>query len=179
MQSNWNRSFELVMKSEGGFTDNDKDPGNWLSDGRKGCTNLGVTQKAWEAFVGKQVTHEEMRALTHEDVKPFYKKEYWDAIKGDSLSSGVDYLMFDFCVNGGASRAIKLAQSAVGAEVDGHLGPITLSAINAMNPNVFIEKYSDAKEQFYKSLITFPTFGKGWLARLDRVENEAKDMING
>ena len=177
MQSNWNESFELVMKSEGGFTDNDKDPGNWLADGRKGCTNLGVTQREWEDYIGKQVTHEDMKALTHEIVKPWYKKEYWDAVKGDALSSGVDYIMFDFCVNGGANRSIKLAQSAVGVAVDGHLGSITLSSINAMNPVVFIEKFSDAKEQFYKGLITFPTFGKGWLARVDRVENEAKNML--
>ena len=39
MINNWDQSFELVIKSEGGFTDNPKDPGNHLPDGREGCTS--------------------------------------------------------------------------------------------------------------------------------------------
>ena len=37
--------------------------------------------------------------LTEEDVKPLYKKNYWDAVKADHLPSGVDISTADMCVN--------------------------------------------------------------------------------
>ena len=65
MQENYDKCFELLLHYEGGFVNNPHDPG--------GMTNLGVTKKAWEAFVGKEVDEDEMRALTPEVVGPFYK----------------------------------------------------------------------------------------------------------
>ena len=34
----------------------------------------------------------------------------------------------------------------------------------------FVERMSDLREAFYRSLPTFPTFGKGWMRRLNEVE---------
>ena len=48
MQSNWKQAFEQMLASEGGFTDDERDNGNKLPDGRKGSTMLGVTQFNWE-----------------------------------------------------------------------------------------------------------------------------------
>ncbi len=64
MQSNWKQAFEQMLASEGGFTDDERDPGNKLPDGRKGSTMLGVTQFNWENHIGHQVTHDQMRKLT-------------------------------------------------------------------------------------------------------------------
>jgi len=73
MIENWETAFQMVLKHEGGFVNNPKDPG--------GMTNLGVTKKVWEEFVGREVDEREMRALTPDVVKPLYKKNYWDKIK--------------------------------------------------------------------------------------------------
>ena len=83
MKENWDACFAMVLKHEGGFVNHPKDPG--------GMTNLGVTRTNWELYLNRDVTEAEMRALTPEMVKPFYKKNYWDRIKGDALPSGVDY----------------------------------------------------------------------------------------
>jgi hypothetical protein len=40
-----------------------------------------------------------------------------------------------------------------------------------------IEKYSDAKEEYYRSLKTFETFGKGWLRRVAEVKGYASEML--
>ena len=40
-------------------------------------------------------------ATADEDVAAIYKENYWDRIKGDSLPSGVDWSVFDWCVNSG------------------------------------------------------------------------------
>lgn len=169
MISNWQKSFELMLKSEGGYVNNPADPG--------GMTNLGVTKATWENWVGRASDEAEMRSLTPEKVEPLYKKKYWDAVRADDLPVGLDYLMFDFGVNAGPGRAIKLLQSAVGVTPDGGFGPLTLAAVQAIDPVELIEKFSQAKEDFYRSLGTFATFGKGWLNRVADVKVKANSML--
>lgn len=169
MKENFDRALAAVLKSEGGFVNNPKDPG--------GMTNLGVTIKTWESFVGRNVTEKEMRNLTPEMVGKMYQQKYWNAVKADDLPEGVDYLAFDFAVNAGPGRAAKLLQQAVGVTADGAIGPATLKAVTAMQPADLIEKYSAAKETFYRSLPTFETFGKGWLRRVAEVKTISEGMI--
>ena len=168
MQDNFDRCFKEVLKHEGGYVDHPADPG--------GRTNLGVTQKAWEEWVRCTVTEGEMRALTPEMVKPFYKKRYWDACKCDNLHAGVDYVVFDVAVNSGPGRAAKFLQEAVGVTADGSVGPRTLAAADGFGANLTINKMCDRRESFYRSLPTFPTFGKGWLRRCEEVQKKALEM---
>ena len=169
MQSNWDNSFKLMLKSEGGFVNHPSDPG--------GMTNLGVTKATWENWVGRESDEAEMRGLTPEKVEPMYKKKFWDAVRSDELPVGLDYLMFDFAVNAGAGRAIKTLQTAVGVTPDGGFGPMTMAAVQAVDPNDLIERFSQAKEDFYRSLTTFATFGKGWLNRVADVKVKASAML--
>jgi lysozyme family protein len=118
-----------------------------------------------------------MRGLTPEKVEPLYKKKYFDAVRGDELPMGLDYLMFDFAVNAGAGRAIKTLQTAVGVTPDGGFGPMTMAAVQAVDPVDLIERFSQAKEDFYRSLTTFSTFGKGWLNRVAQVKVKASAML--
>jgi lysozyme family protein len=98
-------------------------------------------------------------------------------VRGDELPIGLDYLMFDFAVNAGAGRAIKILQSAVGVTPDGGFGPMTMAAVQAVDPVDLIERFSQAKEDFYRSLTTFSTFGKGWLNRVADVKVKASAML--
>ena len=166
---NWKRSFELMLKSEGGFVNHPQDPG--------GMTNLGVTKRVWEEWVGRESNEKEMRSLTPAMVEPLYKRKYWDACRCDELPEGLDYLVFDFAVNAGPGRSIKTLQTAVGATPDGIIGPKTLAAVRAVDPHELIEKFSVAKTQFYESLPTFPTFGRGWLNRVADVKVKASSML--
>jgi len=177
MNSNWKQAFEQMLASEGGFTDDERDDGNKLPDGRKGSTMLGVTQYNWENHIGHQVTHDQMRKLTPADVEPLYKKKYWDAVRADELPSGIDYLVFDMGVNAGPGRSIKLLQSAVGVPADGGLGPVTMKAVLAADPVELIDRFSAEKEAFYRGLKTFETYGKGWLNRVAQVKVKANSML--
>ena len=169
MQSNWDNAFKMMLASEGGYVNHPSDPG--------GMTNLGVTKATWENWVGRESDEAEMRGLTPEKVEPLYKKKYFDAVRGDELPMGLDYLMFDFAVNAGAGRAIKTLQTAVGVTPDGGFGPMTMAAVQAVDPNELIERFSQAKEDFYRSLTTFATFGKGWLNRVADVKVKASAML--
>jgi lysozyme family protein len=177
MKQNWDQAFKQMLASEGGFSDDERDNGNKLPDGRKGSTMLGVTQYNWEAHVGHEVTHDQMRKLTPADVEPLYKKKYWDVVQGDNLPNGIDYLVFDMGVNAGPGRSIKLLQAAVGTTPDGALGPITMSAVWAADPVVLIDKFSQEKEVFYRGLDDFKTYGNGWLNRVAAVKLKASSML--
>lgn len=177
MLSNWENSFELLMDSEGGFSTDPDDRGNHMPDGRPGATNLGVTMMTWELYVQRAATIEEMKCLTPDDVKPLYKTMFFDRVWGDKMPVGLDYLLFDFAVNAGVSRSVLMLQRAVGAHPDGAMGPVTYAATITHDPVDLIEKFSEAKVEFYESLDNFPTYGKGWLNRVAKVEQQAKNMV--
>ena len=168
MQENWNDSFAAVLKHEGGFVNNPKDPG--------GMTNLGVTRSAWESYLNRSVTEAEMRALTPDTVKPFYKAMYWDKIKGDQLPAGVDYAAYDLAVNSGTGRAAKYLQEIAGVFADGVIGPKSLEAIKSCDPEQTVDALCDMRLDFLKRLPTFETFGKGWSRRVAEVKDKASGM---
>ena len=160
MLDNFVTSFETVLKHEGGYVDHPKDPG--------GRTNMGITQAVYEKYLNRTVTEEEMKNIKIGDVRIIYKENYWDKIKGDDLPSGVDFCVFDWAVNSGVSRATKALQKIIGAKADGVIGPNTLKAVESADSEVIIQQLTEAREDFYKRLSTFDTFGKGWLSRNEK-----------
>lgn len=164
---NFTEALEHVLKHEGGFVNHPKDPG--------GMTNLGVTKKVWDEWIGRESSEDEMRNLKPEDVANLYKKMYWDRVKGDDLPSGVNYCVFDASVNSGTGRAAKWLQEAVGAVPDGAIGAKTLAKVAAHDADSLVNAYCDVRLNFLKSLKTFDTFGKGWSRRVEGVRQTALD----
>lgn len=169
MKENFNEALEAILHHEGGFVNHPKDPG--------GMTNLGVTKRVWEEWVGHEVDEKAMRALTPETVGPMYKAKYWDKIKGDDLPTGVDYAVFDAAINSGPGRAAKWLQSVVGAVPDGAIGAGTLGKVAAMDAEDIVEKYQETRLAFMQSLPTWDTFGKGWGRRVTEVKDAALKMV--
>lgn len=166
-------ALNVVLHEEGGFVNNPRDPG--------GMTNLGVTADTWHQWTGRPINEVTMRSLTPDAVAPLYKAWYWDKIDGDNLPVGLALVVFDFAVNAGPGRAAKTLQGIVGAAEDGAIGPGTLRAIQAFitahGLAELITRFSDARANYYRSLPTFATFGKGWLARVGRVETYALGWV--
>jgi lysozyme family protein len=75
MKENFDSALEAVLHHEGGFVNHPRDPG--------GMTNLGVTKRVWEEWVGHEVDEATMRGLTPDLVAPLYKARYWDKVRGD------------------------------------------------------------------------------------------------
>jgi lysozyme family protein len=172
MIENFDAAFQHTLKEEGGFVNHPKDPG--------GMTNLGVTKRVWEEWVGKEVTEAEMRALTPNDVKPLYQRNYWNACRCSELPTGLDLCVFDTAVNSGPGRAIRILQNCLGVAVDGAIGPRTIAAANQFKGASLvhlIDEYCSARQAFLISLPTFATFGKGWTARVARLEEHATKML--
>jgi lysozyme family protein len=168
MTKNFRDCLELVLKHEGGYVDHPKDPG--------GRTNLGVTQRVWEEWVGHEVDEKAMRALTPAIVAPMYEMKYWRTSYCEKLPRGLDLLVFSMAVNAGSGRSVKLLQDAIGVVADGIIGPRTMARINEANVETLIDKFSEARRAYYRGLKLFPVFGKGWLNRTDKERLEALQM---
>ena len=170
MEANFFKSLEMVLKHEGGFVDHPEDP--------RGATNKGITHKTYSDFLGRPLEDvSELKNIPDEHVQKIYKNGYWDRVKADQLSSGVDFCIFDWAVNSGPGRAAKALQKAVMVTQDGAIGPMTLAAVEEELPEEIIEKVTKEREEFYRSLRTFDTFGKGWLRRNEETRDFALEMI--
>ena len=165
MQNNFQECLDLVLKSEGGWVNNPQDPG--------GETNLGVTKRVWEEYVGHPV--DSLKKLTKEDVAPLYEQKYWRPCYGEVLPRGLDFVVFSMGVNAGPGRSIKLLQSSIGCVPDGVIGPKTRELISASNSSTLIAKFSEVRREYYRSL-NKPMFIKGWLNRVDHEEAQALMM---
>jgi lysozyme family protein len=145
-QERFDRCLGAVLRLEGGYVDDDRDPG--------GPTNLGVTQAVLTQALGRPATAEAVRALTPEAVRPIYRRLYWDRAGCADLGSGVDLMVFDAAVNMGPATAVRMLQAAA----------------KAAPPEALIRTLSQARARRYRSLAAFATFGAGWMRRLETVE---------
>lgn len=172
-----NRTFDAAMVTltrwEGGWSDHADDPG--------GLTRYGVTLKTMkrnriDLDGDGKVTRNDLRQLTPEIAEQrIYKPLYWDAVWGDKLPPVAAILTFDAAVNQGPRRAIRFLQKAVGATVDGVMGPETLAHARraANHPRQLVVRYSAERCLHYSALSHVVTFGRGWFRRVIDVAIEA------
>lgn len=170
-RGNFDRALTAALKHEGGYVDHPKDPG--------GATNLGITIGTLRAWRGKSVTKEDVRFLTRAEAASIYRKQYWDAVRGDDLPDGLDYAMFDYAVNSGAGRAIRDLQAVLDVQRDGQIGAITLDAIARRYARELVNALMDRRLAFLQGLRTWPTFGKGWGRRVREVRTLSLQMVSG
>lgn len=152
----FNKVISIILKNEGGFVDNPKDPG--------GRTNFGITQSTAKSWGYAK----DVKLMTSDEAKALYKKNIYD--KYAEFSSFPDELTainyFDAIVNHGYGNAAKILQRALGVTVDGKIGPATLSALKSKDSKDLILSFVANRILFYTSLSTFSTFGKGWMNRV-------------
>ncbi|MCR0985385.1 glycoside hydrolase family 108 protein [Roseomonas populi] len=160
--------LDEVLKSEGGFVNHPADPG--------GATNMGITLRTLSEFRDGEVTEADMRALTRAEAREIYRVRYWTPMRCAELPAGVDLMVFDFGVNAGPGRSVKMLQKAAGVSVDGSVGPITLAAARACRAPDLIRRLAEARMAYYRGLGTFPSFGRGWMRRVDATRQVALEM---
>lgn len=147
---NFDTAFDALIGHEGGYVNHPTDPG--------GETKYGISKRAYPG--------EDIKNLTIDRAKELYRRDYWSAIKGDSLPFPVAFEVFDSAVNHGVGQATRFMQRALGLSADGIIGPITLAKAQAVNPDQFRMKFNAERLDFYSDLPTWPAFGRGWCKRV-------------
>ena len=154
---------------EGPYSNDPRDPG--------GPTNYGVTLSAWSDWLQRPAARQDIENLTRPDVVPFYTAKYWNATRCWGLHVGVDLMVFDFGVNAGVKCSALLLQQVVDVTQDEVVGPLTCLAAKGYGAEALIEALHAAHTAHYQSLLEFPIYGKGWLARVDRSRIAALAML--
>lgn len=143
-------AFDRLMGHEGGYVNTPRDPG--------GETNWGISKRSYP--------HTDIKRLTRDDAKRIYKRDFWDSIHADALPDGVSFQLFDFAVNSGIETAIRKLQAACRVADDGHWGPVSQAAVEAMSESDLIMRVLAQRLRFMRRLKNWPHHGGGWVERI-------------
>jgi len=151
----FNQAVAVIFLHEGGYAKNESDPG--------GETNFGISKRSYPEV--------DIYNLTKERAKHIYLRDYWKPLNLYMIdNANVCLELFDFAVNAGPSRAVKMAQKLAGTKEDGQLGGITANAINEFEGD-FVKIFKHARVIYYEALVknkpSLKIFLKGWLRRVD------------
>ena len=142
--------FAKLIGHEGELSNHPADKG--------GLTKYGISQRAYPQL--------DIAALTLQDVRELYKRDFWDRAQCDRLHPALAFQVFDGAVNSGIGNSIRWLQEAGGVAVDGVVGPLTLRKVGDMEPSIIIARYNGVRLKFMASLSTFDVFGRGWARRI-------------
>lgn len=148
MSPAFRKAVALILKHEGGYVHDPRDPG--------GETNFGISKRAYP--------HEDIKAMTAERAAFLYHRDYWQAIRGDELPYPLALITFDMAVNAGVGAAIRLLQRALKVEADGKLGPVTLAAAKAAGPEV-ATRLTRHRITYYAALGGWQYYANSWTQR--------------
>ncbi|MHB1024072.1 MAG: glycosyl hydrolase 108 family protein, partial [Acidobacteriaceae bacterium] len=82
-EKNWPQIAIWIRQSEGGFVNDPRDPG--------GATNFGVTLRVLQAWRHRATSVADVRDLSSAEANDILKAQYFDAVHGAQLPSGLDY----------------------------------------------------------------------------------------
>lgn len=143
--TNWDRSWPIVLKIEGGLSLDPNDSGNYYQ-GKLVGTKYGISAAVW----GGQY---DIPNLTREQALAIYRKHYWEAAGCDQLPWPMCLIHFDTAVQHGVGVANQIL-NALPTREQVYLG---LRSLRYMD---------DPKWRLY---------GEAWGVRVDHLQDIAKD----
>ncbi len=168
IDSNFERALQYVLKNEGGPTNDPLDPG--------GATKFGITRGALSRYRGKSCSVDDVFNLERSDAAVIYALSYWHVLSCHHMDSlPIATAIFDAGVLFGVDTADVAAQRALvdhgyELEVDGHIGPKTLAALNSIDPAKFLAAYRLRLQQRISEIVLRRPqsirFEKGWENRV-------------
>lgn len=165
--STYPEAIRRVLLSEGGYVNNAKDPG--------GPTNYGITLAVYRDNGHAGATAADVKAMPLDEARRIYKLRYANPIGFDQLPAGLDYALFDYAVNSGVGRANKVIRRVCGLADNADLGTL-MTAVAKRKATDLIAAVNAERLKFLQGLKTWPTFGKGWGARVQSVNAAALKM---
>lgn len=168
--ADYDECLRRLLVHEGGYTNDAADPG--------GPTNWGVTIYDARKYWKPNATAADVKAMPKLVAQQIYRAKYWDALNCDALPAGVDDSVFDYGVNSGIARAGKVLRSVVGLPTsDWHVTAEVLAAVAKRDAKQVVIAINTERLAFLRSLKTWPTFGKGWSARVAEVHNFSLSLV--
>ena len=166
-RGNFDKSIDLLIKLEGGKTDEKTDRG--------GRTNLGITQREFDAWNKKnKLPLRDVFTIDKETAKQIFKEEYWNIIKGAELPKNIATAILSDALLSGPQDSIKFVQEMLGLKPDGIMGPMTISKIwekSKNNDAEFARNILDKQKKIYQKDEQAKIYGEGWGNRVDKIKD--------
>ncbi|TVR95612.1 MAG: hypothetical protein EA406_13620 [Rhodospirillales bacterium] len=154
-----------IIRREGGYVNHPADRG--------GPTKYGITAATLSAHRGLVMlaAASEVQALTLEEAREIYRHQYVSRPRFHQINDQrLQEAVVDFGVHSGPSVAARALQQAAGVNDDGIVGPVTLRAVNAADPEVLALRVNLFRALFLMRLIgrnnSQAVFARGWANRL-------------
>ena len=96
----------------------------------------------------------DVRNLTVDQAKAIYRQEYWEPIQGDSLEYPEALALMDFAVNSGTDTALWYWEQAED-----------------------VWELQTFRAEYLTSLSDFPYFGRGWMRRVQAVNQKLEESV--
>lgn len=175
--ANIDSMLDDILTREGGFVNNPADRG--------GATNYGITQATLGDWLGRPASVADVQALTPNEAKQIYAKNYFTGPKLDQLPDLIQPVMLDAAVNSGPGKSVKWLQTVLNNNgygpltVDGGIGPKSIAAANAAAAAMGTDLNKaliEIRRTFLQSLAqnnpSQQQFEKGWMNRCDALETQ-------
>jgi lysozyme family protein len=158
-----------LLRLEGGYVNHPLDKG--------GPTKYGVILSVWQQYGHDKdgdgdIDAEDIKKLSEDDAKYIAKKIFWDYFLADLiLNQSLAEFIVDWGYNSGRKTVAKIVQRLVGADVDGVVGPQTVTAINCADQEKLFDALKIERKVFLNNIIKRKpeqiVFYQGWMKRVD------------
>lgn len=154
----FDNAIGTVLKNEGGYVCDPKDPG--------GETNYGICKRDHPEV--------DIKALTREEAIEIYRRRYWQPLFDQIHDQALATELLDTSVNQGPGPAVLALQRAINdlgghVTLDGVFGSSTLQLVNRLDPTELLIDFKAEQILRYMDLATtkpdFKRFLKGWIIR--------------
>jgi lysozyme family protein len=164
---------DFLAPTEGGYSVDPRDPGNWTS-GRPGVGTLKGTKFGIAASAHPDV---DIANLTIEEADALRKSEYWNKVSGDDLPPSIAFMLADAAYGSGPYVAVTEFQAMLGVAQDGNIGPGTIGALTTAigKPSAYglgsgladvVTEYGSRRLLFEAGLGNWSVYEGGWTRRL-------------
>lgn len=139
-----------------------------------GPTRFGVTLAVLSKYLGRQAAISDVQNIDSQTVASIYRINYWTPIRGDKIQSQqVATALLDMAALTGPAAAVKMMQTAVKAQADGVMGPVTLGLINQSPAQSVLVAFSHQACGYFTAIVlrdpTQNKFLSGWQLRAHRM----------
>jgi lysozyme family protein len=143
----FNLSFDRLLGHEGGYVNDQNDPG--------GETNWGISKRSYPTL--------DIKNLTREVAKKIYLNDFWNVVTG--VPDSVKFQVFDAAVNHGITAAIRMLQRAVGVADDGKWGTFSSGTAATKAESDILMLFIAERAEYFTRLMNWPNHGKGWIRK--------------
>lgn len=146
----FNAAIERLLDIEGGYVNDPNDPG--------GETKYGISKRSYP--------HLNIAELTRAEAIEIYRHDFWMVAVLDQYPAAISYQLLDAAVHHGIGTALRMLQRAVGVADDGHIGPVTLSALATVSDTDLVMRFLAERLAYMTRLRNWKRNATGWALRI-------------